>query len=389
MTNRTTRIICLLTLLISICFVAQNSYAQSGDLVWDPKTKSWVPKNPVKSKSQVALEQIRKLVEEGNSDLGINEARLFRREFPDSPGCEEAYFLEAQAYMNKGEYWEAYLVFRRQISAYPGGVFYERALDRQYQIAKSFLKGRKRRALKFFRIDATEDGVEILERIAALAPGTEIGEKAQLGLGDHYFDTGLYPEAVAAYDFFVKHNPQSKRKPYAMLQAARSCFLNYRGVNWEKAPLVDAAARYRVIAAAYPKLAKSEKIETILLNIRSELAHKLWNKAQFYERISKRKAAIYYYKKLLATYPKTTWATRARETLEEYGVIAGVKQTPEAPKENLPRPKGDDNSPRKPALPPKPDTSGQNPGDRIPTEPGDTPKPTKPKRRGFEDVLYD
>ena len=385
-TMKTNRLAWLLALLISIS-AAPVCHAAQGDLIWDPKTKSWKQSAPQKTPTQKKLEKISKLIQNGDYEAAINQALLYRSMHPNSPGCEEAHFLEGQANMEKGEYWEAYHCFEKQIQTYPGGVFFERALDRELQIAKAFLKGRKRRALRFFKIDATEDGVEMLEKIAALSPGTEIGEKAQLGLGDHYFDTEQYKEAVAAYDFFVENNPNSQRKPYAMLQAARSSFLRYRGVNWEKSPLIDAAARYRVIAAAYPKLAKSERIEEILVNIRSELAHKLWNTAQFYERTKKRRAAIFYYKKLLADYPKTSWAKRAREILAEYNEITGVRQQPQKKPPREPEtPKSD-----APQTPPIKKNLPNKPEDRIVPDESEEDNPAEPgnrkRRPSLEDIL--
>ena len=297
------------------------------EVFWDPQTKTWKQKSAPKPGSPEAMiAEITKQIENRDYDYAIQLCEELQYNHPDSPACEEAMFLQGQAYMDKGDYWEAYHYFEKQISTFPNGIFYDRAIDREYKIADEYLKGRKRKVFKFFKIDASEDGLEMLEKIAALVPGTELGENAQLRIADYYFDEEDYVEAIAAYDFFVETNPKAAKKPYAMLQAARASFLRYRGVKWEKSPLIDAAERYNVIAQAYPQLAKRENILEILQKIRIELAHKLWNTAKFYERTNKRKAANFYYRKLLEKYPRSKWASQARDILASRNEVAGVRQ---------------------------------------------------------------
>ena len=380
-----------------------SSAQAEPEVFWDPQTKTWKQKaKPKEGSPEALIVKINKSIEAEDYQYAIQLCQELQYNFPESPACEEAMFLQAQSYMNQGDYWEAYHYFEKQISTFPNGVFYDRAIDREYQIADAFLRGRKRRVFKFFKIDASEDGLEILEKIAALVPGTDLGQNAQLRIADYYFDEQDYIEAIAAYDFFVENNPTANKKSYAMLQAARASFLRYRGIQWEKSPLIDAAERYNVIAQAYPQLAKSENIAEILQQIRVELAHKLWHTARFYDRTNKPKAAIFYYAKLLEKYPRSKWAKQARNILANRNEVAGVRQynNPAEPETTQPdedlikRNKKDNNSSSPDKRIDKPgnpvdqgnDKNNQNLPDKSkPSQPDSDPKskPKNPKKKNF------
>ncbi len=299
-----------------------------AERVWDGK--AWVEASPAAPGSPEAdLEAIRDRIGNGKNKKAVKAVDAFLVNHGDSPACEEAMSLAGEAQMNRGRYWDAYKWYERQISTYPNGAFFERALDREYKIADAFLKGRKRRTLKIFKVSAQDDGIEILMRISAHAPGTQLAQRSLLRVADYHFDKQQYAEAVKVYDEFVKQNPQSPRRSYAMLKSAKANLLSFRGVNWDITPLLEAAERFRVFAQAYPQAAKGENIPHILAEIRLTLAHKLFHSGKFYERVKRPRAAVFYYWKLLREYPETHWAESARGRMEMMGRIQPLEPQPQ------------------------------------------------------------
>jgi outer membrane protein assembly factor BamD (BamD/ComL family) len=305
--------------------------AQDGEMIWDGT--AWVPAPaPEPGTPEADLVVIREMLDRGESPKAVLRAvEQFRATHHESPGCEEAMNLAGQSLLNDGEYWKAYDWFERQISNYPNGAFFERALDREFTIADAFLKGRKRKVWKVFRLPAKEDGVDMLLRIAAHAPGTDIAERSLLRVGDYYFEDQAWAEAMDVYDQFVRDNPYSARRPYAMLQAARSQFLSFRGIRWDVTPLREAMARYRVFAAAYPRQAKEENVADILREIQETLSHKLYETGAFYERTKYPAAAVYYYRQAVDSYPDTEWAKASASRLEVLGPIPSPHEAPPLP----------------------------------------------------------
>jgi outer membrane protein assembly factor BamD len=247
----------------------------------------------------------------------LDAAEEFLENYPQSALREEAMLLGGEAQMERGRYVDAYEWFERQVNEFPRGRYLDRALKREYQIADAFLDGRKKRMWGIFRVDATDDGLEILTRIVESSPGTAIARKALLRMGDYHFEQKEYAEAVAMYDQFLRLYGKSGQADYAMLRAARASHLQYRGPKYDDSPLESARQRYTVFAERFPKRAKKLNVSRTLQDITDQLAGKLWNTAAFYERVDRPKAAIYYYKLILEKYPTSQWSSNASQALKQ------------------------------------------------------------------------
>ncbi len=348
-----------------------------AEMVWDGS--KWVqPKPPEPGTAAFALQTIRQHVNDGANEQAVELAEEFLIKHADSPLCEEALCLAGQAAINRGHYWDAYKWFERQVASYPNGPFFERALDREFIIGDAFLKGRKRRAFKILRLSAIDEGIDILMRIATHAPGTELGERALLRVADHHFNHQQYPEAIKVYDEFVKQNPSSTRRAYAMLQAARGNLLDYRGVRYDETPLLEAAERFRVFAQAYPRAGQKENIPGILEDIRLSLAHKVFHAGQFYQRTNHPRAAVYYYRQVIAQYGDTHWAGSAQDKLDQltgYEPLA-PEDAPAPPVDTAPDPVATD-------TPAAGDTTST---DQAVADEPDEPRDTRPQTINLEDL---
>lgn len=299
--------------------------ADGGDaMVWNGK--SWVPQKPPKRGTpQGDLNHIRELMGSGQYKKAVKEVDIFLVNYSGNPACEEAMNLAGQARMDQGEYWAAYQRFEDQIAAYPNGAFFDRALDREYKIADAFLQGRKRRALKILKLSAKDEGLDILMRISGHSPNSELGQKSLLRVADYYFNNRDYRDAISAYEDFEKQYPKSPRRAYAMLQTAKAYVNSYKGIKWDDTPLIDAKKKYEIFAAAYPRMAKREDVSGILKQIHDIRAHKVYNTAEFYRRVERPEAAVFYYRKTVEEFPGTQWADTAKEMLD----ILSPNLTPE------------------------------------------------------------
>jgi len=301
-----------------VFFTMGSAVSDPSEMVWDG-TKWVTPQASQSGTPQGDLLGIRNLIKGGEDKAAIKAVDSFLVSHTSSPACEEAMNLAGQASMHRGRYWEAYRWYERQIAAYPNGAFFTRALDREYKIGDAFMEGRKRRALKFLKLSARDEGIDILLRIVAHAPGTALSERAMLRIADYHYDRQEYPEAVESYDQFMRDNRQSSRLAYAMLQAAKGTVLMYRGVEFDAAPLLDATVRFQVFAQAFPKMAEKEKIRDILEEIRLQMAHKLYHTGAFYERTDHPVSARFYFRQAVKQYPGTDWAEQSQDRLDILG----------------------------------------------------------------------
>jgi len=261
------------------------------------------------------LALIRRYLRQRQPGKALKAAKALLKRYPDDPQREEALLLAGQAELQRGRYYQAFEWFDRLLDEFPAGRFFNRAIDREYQIAEAFLSGKKRILLGFLPLPAREEGLSILERIVEHAPGSPAAEKALLRIADDHYQHREYAEAVSTYETFLASFGDSPNAAVAMLRAAQATYASFRGVAYDITPLIDAQQRYRALSERFPVTAESAGVRQTLLEIRETRAKKLFQTGSFYGRIGRPGPQRFYYQLLAREYPQTTWAEKAEQSL--------------------------------------------------------------------------
>lgn len=256
--------------------------------------------------------------------------KLLKRPDLEDETREEVMCLAGQANLNGERYYQAYEWFKRQLDSYPSGPYSQRALDREFKIAEAFLAGKKRIVGNVLRLPATDEGLEILAKIAEQSPKTAIAERAMLRIPDYHYAKREFVEAGDTYDQFLSMFPKSASASYAALHAARAHFYQYEGASHEETPLIEAQQRLKTFQANYPRDAEEAGVGEMLKQITTYRAQTTFETARFYERTGHGDAALYYYRRLQQEYPETTWAAQSAGTTKrlEAGVQAAKPRAP-------------------------------------------------------------
>ena len=303
-------------LTISIMILLSAAPALQAKIKLVRRGGKWVRQSPaVRGTASGEVEIIRQYIARKKYRAAIKEAKRFLKRYPASPLKEEVYYLAGEANLARGHYWAGYEWFERLLSQFPSGEFSDRALDKEIEIARAFLAGKKRRLWKIFRIPAKQDGIDILERICQRFPQSPHAEIATLMIAEHYANSGRWSLAAERYDEFLRLYPRSPHVKEVELLAADALYHSYSGHLRDETPLIEAEQRYKNFIARYPKDRHVEMIRKRLFQIRSARAERLYITAKFYRRIHKDKAAAYYFRKTLEEYPHTPWARKARAEL--------------------------------------------------------------------------
>ena len=329
-------ILCAVVLASGVC-----SGAETTEHVW--KDGKWVPAaKPAEGTPEGELALVRMYLDKERPKSALKAIRKFMARYPNDSRREEIMMLAGQAQMDRGRYVDAYERFNEQMDQYRNGAYYDRAVQRQYEIADAFLKGRKRRTMWMFKVSAIDKGIDILNGISDRVPGTVVAEKALLRVGDYHYDARQVVKAVEAYDHYVKTFPQSPRQRlgHAMLRAARARYAQYRGEAFEDTPLIDAQQRFSIYAGRYPEQANKANIPMVLSQIRNALVRRYFASARFYQRVGRKTAAIFYYRKVIAQSAESHWARRAEDALTALGAKPATRgKSPEKPQPRTqPRP---------------------------------------------------
>jgi outer membrane assembly lipoprotein YfiO len=267
---------------------------------------------PAKGTVEGELALISQQIEQKNFKTARAAADAFLKDHPDSPSCEEAMLLGAQAELENGMYYQAFERLEAMLAKYPNGLFLERALTREMEVANAFLAGKKRIVGGMLKLPAADEGLTILRKVSEHAPGTDIAERALLRIGEYHFQQKEYRDSADAYDEFLALNPKSARVPHTMALAAQSMYESFKGVAYDETPLVEAEARFKALLAQYPDEARKCRAADMVREIVTIRGERAYETAKFYERTGKPQSAIFYYRQVAEEFPSTVWASEAR-----------------------------------------------------------------------------
>ena len=93
--------------------------------------------------------------------------------------------------------------------------------------------------------------------------------------------------------------------------------MSYQGAGYDDKQLEDAHQLKASTLRLFPNLPEKERLKAELERIEEARAQRLWELVQLYGRKEKPKAQIIYAEELLETYPKSSYAPKAREVLEK------------------------------------------------------------------------
>ena len=274
---------------------------------------------PAKGSPAGELALIRQAQQAGHRRTTVKAVKRFLKSYPGDKRCEEAMLLAGEAELQDDRHWKAYKWFSRVVQEYPSGQYFERVMNRQFEIAEVYLGGKKRLAMGFVRISAYNDGVAMLLAITEASPTSELAQQALIRAADFRFDRDEYVEAVELYSEYLELHPKAPQAAHAMVRCARANWAHYRGPEYDDTPLIEARQRFIMYAQQFPAEAEKINVPEILGQIANARAEKVYHTGAFYERVGKPVSAALYYNKVLAEYGDASRAADASGRLEQLG----------------------------------------------------------------------
>jgi len=277
---------------------------------------SWVPlvaPGEGTPDAQVAL-MVKELAE-GNMKKVVEDCKVWVKRNSKHPLMPQVLLLQGDAEVFRGNRYEALYSYEELVVNYPSSELYIHALEREYNIADALLRGYKRKFLGMRILSATDDAIELLDRIQDRQRGAPLAERAGIRVADYYYENGKFPEAADSYSDFLKRYPYSQYVRKAEIRRAESSLANFRGVKFDFTPLYDAREQFATVAENYKQSAVDLQTRAIDDRIYQLEGAKELEIARYYWRAGRRHAAAYYYKRVKENWPGTTMANEARDEL--------------------------------------------------------------------------
>jgi tetratricopeptide (TPR) repeat protein len=288
--------------------------------VLDPDTGEWVTEEITEEAPGDELGQARALLAEGTPA----KARKLLQSWLKANGEDheryyEAVYLLGETWFESKDYYRAYGQYELVVEN-TGGELFHTALYRERDVALAFLSGQKRIVWRIFRFPATDEAIDILDRIWERAPGTRLGEEALRTKADFRFNKGEMDLAQDEYANLARQFPNGRYTQFAMMRSAVAAEAAFPGIKFDDRPLLEADERYKQVQAAYPTYAERENVPQRLEGIRQQRGAKDLDIGKWYERTRQKAAAEYYYRLVLKDWGDTLAAAEARQRLRAMGV---------------------------------------------------------------------
>jgi outer membrane assembly lipoprotein YfiO len=231
----------------------------------------------------------------------------------------EALLLRADAKIMRKDFFKALYDLEYLVRAYPGSPQFMTALEREFEIARMFARGMKRKLWGMRLISAAGEAEELLIRIQERAPGSDLAERANMELGDYYYRRKEMGLAAEAYDIFLANFPRSLMATKAWQQQIDANLATVRGPRYDATGLYEARQRLGEFKEVYPAAAAEYNADQTLDDIAESLAAKTLIKADWYAGQERPRSAIFLYQRVVEEYPGTEAAEQAQAKLSTYG----------------------------------------------------------------------
>jgi outer membrane protein assembly factor BamD (BamD/ComL family) len=303
-------------MLIACLISAAWAPPASAAWIWSPQT-GWVgPTGAVKDSPEEQLAFAVAFFDRKDYDRAAKEFKKLLKAYKASRQAPEAQYYLGRCAEEDGDYYKAFLEYRKTIQTYPSTERFDDILEREYQIGNYFLGGKKR---KFFGtaaiIPARDKAVEIFQAIVDDGPFSEYGQLAQYKLGLAFLALKDYEPAVTAFEQVISRYPQSPLVDDARFQIAQASLKGTFAPGYDQSPTDLAIRELGAFLHEYTESELSDEAAKRLEQLKEQRAEHEYLVAQFYERRKRSASALLYYENIIERFGATSWAPKAAERL--------------------------------------------------------------------------
>jgi len=304
-------------LLLAALIAGAAAPPASAAWIWSPQT-GWIgPTGAVKDSPEEQLAFAVAFFDRQEYDRAKREFKKLLRAYKESREAAEAQYYLGRCEEEDGDYYKAFLEYRKTIQTYPSTARVEELLEREYRLGNHFLAGKKRKVFGTAAIlPARDKAVEIFQAIVDDGPFSQHGELAQYKLGLAHLALQNYEAAVTAFEQLVSRYPESPLVDDAHFQIAQASLKGTFKSAYDQSPTDLAIRELQGFVQRYPGSELTGEAAGRLQELTERRAEHEYQVAQFYERRKRLAAALIYYETVVEQFAQTAWAPHAAERIQ-------------------------------------------------------------------------
>ncbi|HVW02631.1 MAG TPA: outer membrane protein assembly factor BamD [Planctomycetaceae bacterium] len=283
------------------------------------------------------------------------EFKKIVKKFKDYPVEEDSLFLIAECQYIQKRYAYAQDSYDRLMKRYPNTRYLERSTRRLFAIGTIWLRGdiadedvpkaskqlqqvsaediqdqppeKKDLERKSYALvpnfsdksrplfDTQTRAIQALNSVWIHDPTGPLADDALMMMAAYYIRRGNYREADIHLGRLRENYQKSEHAKVAFALGPHVKLMNYQGARYDSRLLSEADSLARSTMNLYPDSPNTEKLQEELEMIKEQQALREWERAQFYAKRGKYKAAGLYAEMLIRDHPKSEAAENARKFL--------------------------------------------------------------------------
>ncbi|MDX1619107.1 MAG: outer membrane protein assembly factor BamD, partial [Balneolaceae bacterium] len=168
------------------------------------------------------------------------------------------------------------------------------------------------KSMRMFNNNNYDDAIRNFELVIQIGRGTEYGRDAQYYLAESYYRDKQYLMAASEFERYSSLYPRSERREEVDFKEAFCYYKLSPRYRLDQKYTRRAIEKFNLFESRFPDSDRIQEISEYEDELRSKLAHKLYNAADLYMRIKEYEAAAIYYGLTIDRYPESSpWAEMA------------------------------------------------------------------------------
>jgi outer membrane protein assembly factor BamD len=224
----------------------------------------------------------------------------------------------------KGVLPEAFKAYSEYTTKYPNGTDFDPVIQSQFDIAKTFLGGKKTKVLGVPVSPSYKRAEEMFADIVKHAPFHRLAPMAQFNVGQALEKQSKVPEAIAAYREVINRYPGDPVMHDAQYQLGYVQFHETQTGSYNQQTRLQAKESFEEYMNRQPKSEKTAQARENIKTLTSAEIKNTMEIAKFYDKTKNYKAAVVYYNEVIRSAPGGSESEHARQRIEQIKAIAGA-----------------------------------------------------------------
>lgn len=241
--------------------------------------------------------------------------------YKESPFNSEIFYYIGVAYFNMQDFDMSNFYLTKYLKNETTPKYFEEAIECKFNIAEKFYDGARKHIFGLEKLpkvlSAKDDALDIYDEIITALPRHDLTARSLYKKGILLLDFEDFKPSVESFEILIRRFPKHYLAADAYL-GVQSVYLKQSEKEFPDPDVLELAhINLNKFSESFPSEPRLEQAHKMLAETEDCFAKELFETGSFYERTHKSDAAILYYANILSNYPNSSFAPKAKKSMEK------------------------------------------------------------------------